>query len=62
MTVRAPRQKRPSAVDEIIRLGRIYRLLKSLVDESIPKDEPVTIDHHLQLFAIAERIAARTED
>lgn len=58
MTVPRPRQKKPSDIDEIVRVARLFALLADgLMD--IPLGKSVSVD---KVIEIAERIAARTED
>lgn len=58
MTVRAPRRKKPTIVNEVLRTLTAYDLLADGWKQRAAVPPNVAI----ALLAIAERIAARTED
>lgn len=65
MTVRAPRRKKPTIVNEVLRTLTAYDLLIDGWKQRIincPAFGDGALTAKLALLAIAERIAARTED
>ena len=64
MTVQRPRAKKPSSVDEIGRVLRIYDLILSEYAARQPSNANLYIPTPKEdtILEVADRIAARTED
>lgn len=59
MTVARPRSKKPTAAEETARVLRIARMIDEELRVTNP-DDPIIAT--LDVLAVADRIAARTED